>query len=96
MCRGAAEVPGLACRFAGLADGAAGFDARGAKQAGDLLEVELDGVGAEGFGLREISASVPDQGHAALEVDDVFFEINAGRRNVEAPAVNTFRNILKA
>ena len=42
MCRGAAEVPGLACRVAGLADGAAGFDARGAKQTGDLLEVELD------------------------------------------------------
>jgi len=93
---GTAEVSRLVLSEAGLTDGAAGFYAGGAEEAGNLLNVKLDGVGAKDLGLREIGAGMSDLGHAALEVDDVFLEVNAGRRNVESPAVNTFRNISKA
>ena len=75
MCRGAAEVSGLACAVAGLADGAAGFDARGAKQTGDLLEMELDCIGAENFGLREVEAGVANLGHATFEAGDIGFKV---------------------
>ena len=50
--------------LASLANGFAGFDARGAKQAGNLLEVQLDGVGAEDFRLREVRTSMAYLSHA--------------------------------
>ena len=79
-----------------LAYGTAGFDAGCAEQAGDLLEVKLDGVGAEDFGLREISAGVTNLGHAIFQTCDVSFEVKIRRRDMEAPTVNAFCNVLKS
>ena len=93
---GVAEVSGLAFAEAGLADGPAGFKAGGAEEAGNLLEVKLDGVGAEDFGLREVCAGVPDLGHSLFEASDVAFKVEVGRGDVEAPAVNAFCDVLEA
>jgi len=80
----------------GLAYRAAGFDAGGAQQAGDLLEMKLDGVGAKDLGLREAGSGVAYLGHAIFEAGDVAFEVETRGSNMKAPAVNTFSNILKA
>lgn len=58
--------------------------------------MELDGVGAEDLSLREAGSGVAHLGHAIFEAGNVAFQIEAERGNMEAPAVNTFRNILKA
>ena len=63
--------------FLRFADGAASLDARGAQQARDLLEVELHGVGAQNFGLREDNAGVTHGIHAGFEIGNVLFEIDA-------------------
>lgn len=96
MCRGAAEVPKLSRTDSSLADGAAGFDAGGAEQAGDLLQVELDGVGAKNLRLREVCAGVAYLSHSVLKAANVVFQIQVWWRQVEAPAVNTFRDVLKS
>ena len=79
-----------------MADGGAGFYAGGAEQAGDLLEVELNGVGAEDFCLRKVRAGVADLSHALFEAGDIALEFELGRRNVEAPAVDALCDVLKS
>ena len=79
-----------------MANRGAGLYARCAEQAGDLLEVELDGIGAKNFGLRKVRAGVADLSHAIFEAGDVAFEVEVGGRNVEAPTVNALGDVLKS
>jgi len=93
---GAAEVQGLAVARPGLTYGGAGFYAGGAEQARNLLEMKLHGVGAKDFCLGEVCTGVADLRHAFFEAGDVAFEVEVGRRNVEAPTVNALRDVLKS
>ena len=58
-----------------FADGAAGFNARGAQQPRNLLQVQLHRVGAQNLSLRELEACVPHLGHARFKLRDVFLEV---------------------
>jgi hypothetical protein len=79
-----------------LADGGAGFYAGCAEQTSDLLEVKLDGIGAENLGLRKIGAGVANLSHAIFEASNVGFQVEVGRRDLKTPAVNAFGDVLKA
>ena len=74
----------------------AGFNARGAEQAGNLLEMELDGVGAEDFGLRKVDAGVADRVHARFELGNIVFEVEVRGRHIETPLVNAFGDVMEA
>ena len=74
--------------FLRLADGAAGFNARGAQQARNLLEMQLHRVGAQNLGLREADAGVAHLIHAGFEIGDVLLKVDSLGRHVEAPLVN--------
>ena len=81
--------------FASLADGVAGFDAGGAQQTRDLLEMQLHRVSAQDLGLREADAGVPDLVHARFEIGNVLFEMDAFGRLAEAPAVNAAGDVVE-
>lgn len=93
---GIAQVPRLVLFGLCFAHGAAGFDSRCAQQPGDLLEVQLDCVGAQDFSLRETRTGVAHSGHAVFELRDVFFEIEIRRRDLKAPGVNALCQVLKS
>jgi len=58
--------------------------------------MELDGVSAEDFGLREVDAGVADRIHTRFELCDVVFEIEVWGRHVEAPFMNAFGDVVEA
>ena len=69
--------------FLRIADGAAGFNARGTEQARNLLQMELHGVGAQNLGLRETDAGVAHLIHAGFEIGNVLLQIDSLGRTLK-------------
>src|SRR5271165_3060342 len=65
----------LQALFLGLADGAAGLNARGAQKPRNLLQVQLDRVSAQDLRLRKLEADVPYGGHARFELRNILLKV---------------------
>jgi len=58
--------------------------------------MQLYGVSAQNFRLRETEAGVAHLVHAGLKVRDVLFQTHVRRRDIEPPGVNSAGNVVKA
>ena len=79
-----------------LAGCPAGLNARGAQQTCDLLQVKLNGIGAQNLILRKADSGVTHSIHARLKVGDVLLEIDVRRGSGELPLVNAPGHVMEA